>query len=93
VCVSSRILGVGHRRYSVPVHRRGQRVEEGLRDLDRIAERSWLPPRLPARQRHEPRVGLAVLGDDDLLARVHALEQAREVGLGLVDVDQGHTSL
>jgi hypothetical protein len=38
--------------------------------------------------RHELRVGLAGLGQDNLLARPDAIQQLREVRLGLVHVDR-----
>lgn len=38
-------------------------------------------------QRHEPRIGLAGFGHDSFLTGVGLLEQARQLGLGLVEAD------
>ena len=65
----------------------GQRIEERLGDPETAAQRAELAPGDLALKRHEAGVGLASLREDELLAGPDAVQQTREVRLGLVDVD------
>ena len=62
-------------------------VEEVVRQAE-MFQRRQLPFRRAGR-RYQPSVGLAALGDDDLLAGPHACKQLGEVGAGLGDLVAG----
>ena len=62
-------------------------VEEVVRQAE-MFQRRQLPFRRAGR-RYQPSVGLAALGDDDLLAGPHACKQLAEVGAGLGDLVAG----
>src|SRR5687768_3875402 len=61
-----------------------ERVEEPRVELSLQKARN---PRLRSFQWHEPGVGLPRLGDDYLLACMSTVDQLREVGLRLVNID------
>jgi hypothetical protein len=73
---------------SVPIG--PQRFEQRIIDHHVCGERTGRAAWEPIGERHEPGIGPPALGDHDLLTRAGALEEAREVGLGLVDVHRLH---
>src|SRR6516225_2423863 len=89
-CVSSKRSPPSTSVLTAPARREG--LEERLRDLDQPFQSSRAALRLPVLKGHETRIGLAALGDDDLLAGVDAIEQSREVCLRGVYVYRLHPS-
>lgn len=71
------------------VRQRGIKV---LRNSDLSVERAEFPLS-PAIERNDPRDGRAGPGDHNVLTLRHVFEQAREMGLRIVDIDSAHTWL